>query len=313
MPHFNYDIQTGFILPDVIVHGTRDNTVFKYLCSLRAKGADEEQLTAAAYEVNERCKPPMNDHELMGRVRSAMGYDAGTSGYNGPRTAIHSKRTPKKVDRCVEPDVLPDLSDMTPREQIEAYLRACYDVEDEVCFVRTIDNTDDDVHHFVGTLLGMVDGVDPLSGMLGNELERGVWITANPMQPLEYDCVFSDGRFREGRGRKNVAAYKNMLIECDELEMEFQLERILSIFWGFDGLRAIVDSGNKSYHCILRADAKDEYDFKRLAENTYDDCDFNGLPTDHSCSSTTRLTRAPGFMRRETGRMQRLVYAHGIA
>lgn len=70
----------GFELPEVIGEGEpgRNNTLFRYAASLRARGADEETLRDKLILVNEeRCVPPLENSEVEGIVQSVVTrYDA---------------------------------------------------------------------------------------------------------------------------------------------------------------------------------------------------------------------------------------------
>lgn len=66
-----------FVLDDEIVEGTRDDTMFRLASSLRKTGLTEEEIYMALKSVNKRCKPPMEDHELRAKARSASRYAKG--------------------------------------------------------------------------------------------------------------------------------------------------------------------------------------------------------------------------------------------
>ena len=319
MPHIEWSkVQSGYVLPAKVGEGSRNDEMHRYLSSIRGKGASDEQVEAAAFEANAtHFEPPIGETELRTIVRSVCTYEVGDGSYHGEPepTVIRSVHIPT-ISRTVSMDVLPDLSDMTPNEQAKAYIRACFDgVDDEpeipipwadtICLTRNLAAPWDDVYEFAGTLLGMA-GYEALDMYLPNVEDAGMWCCVNPLLPDHYH-----------RNKDSVAAYRNLLVECDTLPMEQQLQLMLNLFWGEDNrmdgmLRAIVDSGNKSYHCIIRTDARSRQDYAIDAQFVYDVCDHNGLPVDRKCANPTRLTRFPGVMRKNTGRMQRLVWAYGL-
>ncbi len=68
----------AFQLPKVAEEGHRNMTLFRYACSLRAKGQELETIRAATQHVNDSiCSPPLNDPEVESIVRSACRYPAG--------------------------------------------------------------------------------------------------------------------------------------------------------------------------------------------------------------------------------------------
>lgn len=67
-----------FELPEEIPEGTRDETLFRYGCSLRARGLEYEAILLALREVNEtRCLPPLDDVTVERKAEQAARYEAG--------------------------------------------------------------------------------------------------------------------------------------------------------------------------------------------------------------------------------------------
>lgn len=316
MPRIEWDnVQSGYELPVRVVEGSRNDEMHRYLSSIRGKGASDEQVEAAALEANAaHFEPPIGETELRTIIRSVCTYEVGDGSYHGEPepTAILPTNIPI-IDRHVDVGVLPDLSGMSPNEQAKAYVRACFDGMDEsqmpwtdtICLTRNLAAPWDDGYEYAGTLLGMA-GYEALDKYLPSVEDAGMWCCVNPLLPDRYR-----------RDKTSVAAYRNLLVECDTLPMADQLQRMLDIFWDKGGhrdglLRAIVDSGNKSYHCVIRVDSRSRQDYAIDAQFVYDLCERNGLPVDRKCANPTRLTRFPGAMRANKGRMQRLVWAYGI-
>lgn len=309
-------VQSGYQLPAKVGEGSRNDEMHRYLSSIRGKGASDEQVESAAFEANaEHFDPPIGETELRTIIRSVCTYEVGDGSYHGePEPTVLVARHIPTISRTVGLDVLPDLSDMTPNEQAKAYIRACFDgVDDEhkipwtdtICLTRNLAAPWDDGYEFAGTLLGMA-GYEALDKYLPSVEDAGMWCCVNPLLPDNYR-----------RNRDSVAAYRNVLVECDTLPKDEQLQLMLNIFWGkgtrMDGmLRAIVDSGNKSYHCIVRVESRSRQDYAVDAQFIYDVCDHNGLLVDRKCANPTRLTRFPGAMRKDKGQMQRLVWAYGL-
>jgi hypothetical protein len=257
----------------------------------------------------------MDDAELMRIVRSVCTYDVGDGTWHGETAKVIAPVSLPTITRDVPTSVLPDLSGMDPIQQAKAYIRAVFDGSyvdptrpndtypewsNTVCLSRNLMDGKDDVYHYAGVLLGLC-GWEPLENMLPLVGAGGMWCCVNPLVPGGYH-----------RSKDFVAEYKNVLVECDDLPMEEQLRLMLKLFWGRKMLRAIVDSGGKSYHCILRVNARTRADYAQIVTGLYATCEKHGLKVDRQCSNPTRMTRLAGAERRETGRMQRLVWADGI-
>lgn len=69
-----------FELPDVIYKGERETVLFKYACSLRAKGISESEIRSSVHEANdELCETPLSGSEIENQVlASAFQYQQGT-------------------------------------------------------------------------------------------------------------------------------------------------------------------------------------------------------------------------------------------
>lgn len=307
-------VHSGYELPATVGEGSRNDEMHRYLSSLRGKGATDEQVEQAAFMANAtHFNPPIGETELHTIIRSVCTYEVGDGSYHGePEPTVITAANVPTIHRTVSESVLPDLSDMTPNEQAKAYIRACFDGSDghgewtdTICLTRNLAAPWDDGYEYAGTLLGLA-GYEALDRYLPNVEDAGMWCCVNPLLPDYYH-----------RDKGSVAAYRNILVECDTMPMSQQLERMLSIFWYKGGrregmLRAIVNSGGKSYHCIVRTNSRSKQDYAIDAKFIYDLCEHNGLPVDRKCANPTRLTRFPGAMRNNTGEMQRLVWAYGL-
>ena len=67
-----------FVLPDVISEGGRNNTLFKYGCSLQAKGWADDALTNELLQTNiDRCDPPLPRRDMDRIIEQALKYPKG--------------------------------------------------------------------------------------------------------------------------------------------------------------------------------------------------------------------------------------------
>ena len=305
MPKYDYDSTPEVAMPETTYeHGSngaggRNDTMFRWLCSQRAKGASDDQITNLADAANQQCMvPPLSDRELSVIVRQVLDYESGTSGFDARITRPLSMPDIPTITSDVSLDVLEDLSWMSPVNQAKAFLCSCFDIYDVVCISGNLQKQNANQYRYVGQLLGGFDGEELPDMMEEFRPAVGGYICVNPFRPNT-----------TRRKNENVSRYKNALVECDVLPKEEQLKRMLDIFWDLDEkpLKAIVDSGNKSYHCVIDIDAEDITDYEQTTAYIYALCEKNGLPIDSSCRNPSRMMRLPGVIR--NGSMQRLVYA----
>ena len=300
--------------PASIQSGGRNETVFRYLCSCRALGADDAAVEACAEAANARCEPPLPAWELAKLVRSACGYEAGERGGTTlpvARATMPSDYAPSVIDRVGDPSALPDLSRLEPQEQLRRWVEALFEPTDCVCVMRSVYGTVGDDGEcrdlqflYAGQLMDLSEGHPATDGTPQDgramrervlrwcDRATGMWAVANP---LDWD----------GRRDANVVAYRHTLVESDEMPLDEQLERMLALFDG--RIAAIVESGGKSLHGIVRVGASDRAGYDRRVARIHADCEANGFRVDHACRNPARLTRLPGAMR--CGRRQRLVAA----
>lgn len=109
----------------------------------------------------------------------------------------------------------------------------------------------------------------------------GAWVSFNPMDGL-------------GGKAENVTDFKYTLVESDtqDLNVQYSLMTELRL-----PIAALVHSGNKSIHAIVRVDANNEKDYSRKVDQLFKICKKNGLDVDTSTKNPSRLSRMPGFVR----------------
>lgn len=71
----------AYQLPDVIRNGNRNDDLYKYACSLQARGLDDIGIFGAVMAVNrDRCSEPLGEEEIRKIVDSALKYKKGGNG-----------------------------------------------------------------------------------------------------------------------------------------------------------------------------------------------------------------------------------------
>lgn len=119
--------------------------------------------------------------------------------------------------------------------------------------------------------------------------EAGCWIRFNPL----------DG---QGFRNENVTAYRYALVECDTMSVEEQEQKYRELRLP---MAAMVYSGGKSVHAIVRVDAQDAEEYRERVGVLYRYLEENGVPVDVQNKNPSRLSRMPGVSRR--GVLQRLM------
>ena len=111
--------------------------------------------------------------------------------------------------------------------------------------------------------------------------EAGAWIRFNPL----------DGN---GVKNENVTEYRYALVESDSLDLEMQNAIIKDLQLP---VAALVYSGGKSIHAIVRIDAPTKEIYRERVDKLYKICDGAGLKIDKQNKNPSRLSRMPGIRR----------------
>lgn len=86
----------SFKLPEIIISGKRNETMFRFACSLQAKGLPDEAIEASVKAINEtKCQPPLKDSELNTIINSVYRFEKGKAIIlNSNHEAIQIEREP---------------------------------------------------------------------------------------------------------------------------------------------------------------------------------------------------------------------------
>lgn len=75
LEEFTNGKEPAFVLPDTIPKGSRNDTLYRYGCSLRSKGWAQSQITAELVRVNEfHCESPLSDEQINKIINSAQKF-----------------------------------------------------------------------------------------------------------------------------------------------------------------------------------------------------------------------------------------------
>lgn len=179
-----------------------------------------------------------------------------------------------------------------PTTQLYEYIQALFDDDDWVGYVtesyvkdgRTVPKNAGHQRK-AGELLAELAKTEHLDYAVGDwNRDAGAWIRFNPL----------DGK---GYGNANVTEFRYALVESDELPIEKQKPMIEAMNLP---CAAIVSSGGKSVHAIVRIDAGDDYGlYRKRVERLYAYCRAHGFEPDTQNKNPSRLSRMPGVTRGE--------------
>lgn len=224
------------------------------------------------------------------RAAEALAWDATI----GPREV----EAPQIVrQEWMQIEALPPAPDDTWNgiQDFATYLQALFNANELVGYVTDSWETDPDkegdIKHLpkrgvwdrtAGELLETLACADELGEVLGDWApSAGAWIRFNPL----------DG---DGCTDRNVTAYRYALVESDtiSIEQQYTIYRELEL-----PIAAMVHSGGKSLHAIVRIDASDLKEYRKRVDFLYDVCKKNGLHIDGQNRNPSRLSRLPGATR----------------
>ena len=192
----------------------------------------------------------------------------------------------------VEPSEITS-SGKPPTTQLYEYIQALFDDDDWVGYVtesyvkdgRTVPKNAGHQRK-ASELLDELARTSNLDYVIGDwNGDAGAWIRFNPL----------DGK---GYGNANVTEFRYALVESDELPIEKQKPMIEAMNLP---CAAIVSSGGKSVHAIVRVDAGDDYGlYRKRVERLYSYCRAHGFEPDTQNKNPSRLSRMPGVTRGES-------------
>ena len=192
--------------------------------------------------------------------------------------------------RWVEAHELALPEQWDPADQLKRYLQALFEPDEYVAYVTesfmAADRRRPAKGSWTRTAGQLITELDACGGDLGKVVgdwdpDIGAWICFNPV---------------DGTGRKddNITAYRYALVECDNMELGKQQAIIKQLELP---CAALVYSGGKSVHAIVKVDAPDYAEYRRRVDYLYAACQKNGLTLDQQNRNPSRLSRMPGIPR----------------
>lgn len=186
----------------------------------------------------------------------------------------------------------PSDSSWNPANELIRYLTTLFDTDEYVGFVvSSIENEKGKYipgnrGNFRMTAGQIVEGLHSCNGDIGAVIgdynqAAGAWIRFNPLNG-------------EGVRNTDIASFKYALVESDSLDIGKQLSIIHQLELP---VAAVVYSGAKSIHAIVKVDASDNKEYRERVSYLYKICDKNGLEVDSQNKNPSRLSRMPGCIR----------------
>jgi RecA-family ATPase len=188
----------------------------------------------------------------------------------------------------------PSDSNWNPANELIRYLTTLFDTDEYVGFV--VSSIENEKGKFIPGNRGnfrmtagqIVEGLHSCNGDIGAVIgdynqAAGAWIRFNPLNG-------------EGVRNTDIASFKYALVESDSLDIGKQLSIIHQLELP---VAAVVYSGAKSIHAIVKVDASDNNEYRERVNYLYKICDKNGLEVDNQNKNPSRLSRMPGVIRGE--------------
>ena len=178
-----------------------------------------------------------------------------------------------------------------PVQQLITYLETLFDSTENVGYVTATWEKDGKYLPTKGnydrTAGELIQALNACNGDIGAVLgdykeEAGAWIRFNPL----------DG---EGVKNDNVTDFRYALVESDNMDLEMQNALLHELELP---IAALVYSGGKSLHAIVRIDAADYSEYRKRVDYLYGKCQKNGLTIDSQNKNPSRLSRMPGVTRK---------------
>lgn len=195
--------------------------------------------------------------------------------------------------------LLANKQDIEPWKMAINYLEALFDPDDIVGYVHSA-KFDEDRQKWVpenaGTYqkqkkliqnLKKYKSFDTAFGTINEE--AGAWIRINAL----------DGK---GASDKNVTRFAHALVEADTMTIEEQKKFLIGSKLP---IAALLESGGKSVHAVIKIDAKDKTEFKQRVDFLFDWLNKHKFVVDEANKNPSRLSRLPGAMR--NGKCQTLL------
>ena len=190
-----------------------------------------------------------------------------------------------------EQPVFTEPTNWNQSKDLIRYLEAVFEPGDIIGYTMKSSKTDKGKYvpsgkgsykYTAGQLIDQLKSGVPIEQVFGSyNKEAGAWVRINPL----------DGN---GIEDKNVTDYRNILIECDNLDLNEQIEKLEKIKIP---IKALVYSGGKSVHAIVPVNASSESEYRFIFNFIRNIMHDAGMEIDKANINPSRLSRLPGVLR----------------
>jgi regulatory protein RepA len=191
----------------------------------------------------------------------------------------------------IEGQEIREPTQWNPVKELTTYLETLFEASENVGYVVSTWQNDEGKHlptkgNWDRTAGELIQALNESNGDIGSVVgdynpEAGAWIRFNPL---------------DGNGVKNdnVTEFRYALVESDTMDLEKQnaIMRELEL-----PIAALVYSGKKSIHAIVKIDAANYDEYRKRVDYLYNVCKKNGLNIDNQNRNPSRLSRMPGVER----------------
>lgn len=189
----------------------------------------------------------------------------------------------------VEDEELTEPALWDPVKELRIYLQTLFKDDEYVGYVTSSWERDGrflpskgSYDRTAGQILEELEKYGDIGAVLGDYNEQaGAWIRFNPL----------DG---QGVKNSNVTKYRYALVESDTVAVPKQNAIIRELELP---VAALVHSGGKSLHAIVKIEAANYEEYKQRVEYLYNILAKNGLAVDTQNKNPSRLSRMPGVVR----------------
>lgn len=213
---------------------------------------------------------------------------------------IGAKDDLKIIDKnWIERKELKEPKRWNPVKQLIKYLETLFDGEENVGYVTECYESENGRFlpkkgAFDRTANELIQALRSCNGDIGAVIgdyntSAGAWIRFNPLDGKDVT-------------NSNITDYRYALVESDKTDMLMQNAIIRELELP---VAALVHSGGKSIHAIVRIDAGNYDEYRKRVDYLYSVCNKNGLCIDSQNRNPSRLSRMPGIIR--NGKKQYLI------
>lgn len=190
-------------------------------------------------------------------------------------------------------EIAPASKDWHPAREIIRYLETLFRPDEYVGYLMQAQQGEDgkfrpsakgNYKRTAGELIEALKAVknDDIGSVLGDyNPEAGAWIRFNPLDGMDVR-------------NENVTDFRYALVESDSISVEKQHAIIRDLELP---VAALIYSGGKSIHAIVRVDAPDFAEYRKRVEYLYTVCEKSGMQIDKQNRNPSRLSRLPGCTR----------------